>query len=247
MSDGPDSIPAAAPQSPQSTPPQDLIIEFQIRSDLKDDVPRPYPAKSEIPDWYRNMPTEAATPGFSTVKRCPPFLDAMTAGYIIPVPTDITLSVHAAGGGIDIEIANFSSPLVETHQAHQFPGAPFPPNYPVLKFINPWLIKTPPGYCTLFCAPFNRFQTPVLPLAGVVDTDVLYAEVHFPSLCLLAPGASFTLKRGSPLVQLIPFRREHWRSTIADRNEPAAQQWRTTNQHNRHAYKDELWQKKTFG
>src|SRR5687768_12165698 len=95
------------------------VIEFQIRADLKDDVPRPYPAKSAIPDWYRNMPTEAATPGFSTVKRCPPFLDAMTAGYIIPVPTDITLSVHAGGsggggggGGIDIEIANFRSPLV---------------------------------------------------------------------------------------------------------------------------------------
>ncbi len=223
----------------------DLVIEFQIRADLKDDVPRPFPAKNAIPEWFRNMPMEATTPGFSTVKRCPPFLDALTAGYIIPVPTDITLSVRPHG--IDIEIANFESPLVETHLAHQFPGAPFPPDHPVLKFINPWLIKTPPGYSTLFCAPFNRFQLPVLPLAGVVDTDLLYQEIHFPSLCLLPLGASATLKRGTPLVQLIPFKREAWTSTFTARDEQAAEEWRTINHQNRHAYKDELWQKKTFG
>ena len=223
----------------------DASIEFHVRSDLKEDVPQPFPARNAVPDWYRNMPTEAATPGFSTVKRCPPFLDAMTAGYIIPVPTDITLSVRSTGE-IDIQIANFSSPLVETHLAHQFPGAPFPPNYPVLKFINPWIVKTPPGYSTLFCAPFNRFQLPVLPLAGVVDTDLLYAEVHFPSLCLLALGASFTLKRGTPLVQLIPFKREAWTSSFVDRDDSTAETWRAANIANRHAYKDELWQKKTF-
>ena len=54
------------------------VIRFEARADVRGRVPEPYPARNAIPDWFRNMPMEAVTPGFSTVKRCPPFLDAMS-------------------------------------------------------------------------------------------------------------------------------------------------------------------------
>jgi hypothetical protein len=219
------------------------LIEFHLRPDLVGKVPEPYPASKAIPEWFRQMPMEAVEPGFSTVKRCPPFIDAMTCGYILPVPTDITLSVR--GRELDIEVAEFSTPMIQTHNDYQFPGAPFGP-WPVLKFINPWIVKTPPGYATLFVGALNRFELPVMPLAGVVDTDVLYQEVHFPTLLLLGPGASVTLKRGMPLVQAILFAREAWTSRAAPWDDVAYQAWRAKADGRPHSYKEDLWKKKSF-
>ena len=41
------------------------------------------------------MPTDYENGG--TLKRCPPFLEAMTAGYIIPIPADLSLEMDAGG------------------------------------------------------------------------------------------------------------------------------------------------------
>src|ERR1041384_7018642 len=74
-------------------------IEFALIHGYDADVPRPYAANREIPDWYKAMPVEhevAGTPT-RTVKNCVPFLDAMTCGYIIPLAYDLTVTVDAAG------------------------------------------------------------------------------------------------------------------------------------------------------
>ena len=42
----------------------------------------------------------------------------------------------------------------------------------VLKFVNPWVVKTPPGYSALFVPPLNRIETPFTFFSGVVETVV---------------------------------------------------------------------------
>jgi len=136
-------------------------------------------------------------------------------------------------------------PSVQVHMQDQFPGAPFP-EMPAIKFNNPWVVRTPPGYSTLFISPMNRFSLPILPLSGIVDTDTFQLAVTFPSLCLLQRGDSIALPRGTPLVQAIPFRRESWASAAGARDEQARGAQVTESQENHRFYKDNYWQKKSY-
>src|SRR5689334_4725698 len=97
---------------------------------MLDAFPPPVPAKGAVPEWLRAMPTDSgsATP---TVKRCPPFLEAITAGYIIPLPADVQL-IHT-GRELKAKMVDFNIPLVDMHMQDQFPGAPFG-NAPLIKF-----------------------------------------------------------------------------------------------------------------
>src|SRR5437773_8974844 len=201
------------------------LIEFHAPPDRVNDLRRPYPAAQVIPDWFKQMPTGVPNDTVGTAKRCIPFLEALTCGYIIPLPADIHITSHRTSSGsaeLKIQITGFAHPLVEMHPQSQYPGAPFA-NLPVLKFINPWIIKTPPGYSTLFVPPMNRFAAPIVPLCGVVETDQYYQEINFPAVCLLRPGATATLPKGTPLVQVIPFRREAWESSFGSWDEQLRQ------------------------
>jgi hypothetical protein len=135
---------------------------------------------------------------------------------------------------------------VETHHPAQVAGSPWE-NAAVIKFINPWIVVTPAGYSTLFVAPLNSEAIPFRVLAGVVDTDSFYAPVNFPAVCELGRGGSCLLKRGTPLVQAIPFKREQWRSEIgradADRLEKLSREMT----HSHHVYREQHHQKKAFG
>lgn len=59
-------------------------------------LPRPRPASQALPDWFRQMPGEVAAPSLGgdrvrTLKHCPPVIDAMTSGVVIPLVTDLTV------------------------------------------------------------------------------------------------------------------------------------------------------------
>ncbi|HEY7036713.1 MAG TPA: DUF6065 family protein [Thermomicrobiales bacterium] len=211
-------------------------IEFHAPAHLFDRVPHPYPASRSVPEWLKAMPMDRG--GGGTVKRCPPFVEAMTAGYIVPVPFDITLSVNDQG------MLSVDAPpnVVNAHYPVQYEGSPFA-NQVVLKFSNPWVIVTPPGYVCLIVPPINRFESPVVPFTGIVETDSYYKEINFPSVCNLRRGASVTLAAGSPLAQVIPFRREAWTSAVVpmDAAKRTAEEEPFTT--NRHAYKEGIWKK----
>jgi len=219
------------------------LIEFHTKPEMLSAFPQPMPANRAVPKWLRAMPTENG-PATPTVKRCPPFLEAMTAGYIIPLPADVHL-IHT-GSALQAKMVDFNISLVDMHMQDQFPGAPFG-NAPLVKFRCPWIIKTPPGYSTLIVPPLNRFGSAIMPLSGVVETDTYYRAIAFPSICLLQPRTEVVLKRGTPLVQVIPFRREEWGSQAGawDAQSLAGQEDLFAD--NPHMYRDEHWKKKVFG
>jgi uncharacterized protein DUF6065 len=211
-------------------------IEFHTQPELLDKIPHPYAASGSVPDWLKNLPTEHC--GVPTIKRCPPFLQALTAGYIIPAPFDVHF-VHTPLGELRHES---EGDAILSHMLSQQAGTPFA-NIKLLKIPNPWVIKTPPGYSTLFTRPFNRFDSPIVPLTGLVETDNYYSQVNFPSLCQMPPGTTFTLARGSPLVQVIPILREAW-SCVAKAVDAA--QLQDTNRalsENPQLYKETSWRK----
>jgi antitoxin (DNA-binding transcriptional repressor) of toxin-antitoxin stability system len=223
----------------------DRLIEFH--GDLAIDAPPPLLAKSALPDWIKQIAVDAPNPGrpgarIPTVKQCPPFLEAMACGYVIPLPTDVTLTRHADG-----RVAYTAAwKAVDTQHPLQYAGSPFEAS-PIVKFINPWTVRTAPGYSTLFLHPLNQFGLPVQVLSGLVETDTYYRPVHFPSVCTMSPGTTVTLPRGTPIAQVIPIRREDWRSSVGAPDRAARQRIEQEMSADRHNfYKARHWKKKGY-
>jgi hypothetical protein len=213
-------------------------IEFHQADVMRGKIPDPYPASRHIPDWFKNMPSD--NENGATLKRCPPFVEAMTAGYIIPAPADLRITMSDQGITV---LGKYE--FLTLHHPLEYQGSPFTGNI-VIKFHNPWIIVTPPDYVCLVTAPINRLEMPFLALTGIVETGTYYKEVQLPLVCLMRPGGSFLLPCGAPMIHVIPFRRERWTSQTADidRAHRAEQQAKLND--NPHVYKDEFWKKMHF-
>ena len=208
----------------------------------------PKPASAVIPEWYKNtesylMKDKVALQGqgFATIKKCVPVFDAITAGYIIFSSTDIQVQ------RINNE-SQFSFPTgsqIETHinlQAFLHPasnGERFP------KFMNPWVIKTPKGYSTLFTQPFHR-EAPFTILDGVVDTDTYHNSVNFPFV-LNDPSWEGLIPAGTPLAQIIPFKRESFQMSLKAKNDEAVNKTRAIlNSQFFDKYRNHFWSRKEY-
>ena len=187
-------------------------IKFCAVSDNMTKIwPHPKPANHFIPDEYKKLKRHnRGNFNSPTVKTCVPFLDAMTAGYIIPFdqdylidPTEKEFSVTPANrekGDIGYH-DKIQSPEAWHKRVGEYAG----------KFINKWLIKTPPGYSSLFIQPMNRLgEDRFLIINGIVDTDSYINVINFPFI-LLKRDKQFILKKGEAMVQVIPFKRETWK------------------------------------
>ena len=170
----------------------------------------PVPARAYLPDWFRKLPAvDDDVAGLNntglTVKRCMPFLDAMTTGWIIVLPATVRLEISEDGTRVDAGW-DFDRTLVSNHGAHQVRGNPFGAR-PPCKFHNFWTITTPPGWSCLFVQPLNRPNGVFEVVSGIVDTDTYRSPIHFPFFATAEDGMH-VIQKGSPLVQVIPFRRD---------------------------------------
>ena len=68
-------------------------IRFRCPAGLEGTLPPPIPANLGLPGWLKAMPTQAFNVlnmrDEGTIKRCPPFVDAMTCGFLIPLICDL--------------------------------------------------------------------------------------------------------------------------------------------------------------
>jgi hypothetical protein len=177
-------------------------------------------AKESVPDWYRKFSRERVKSGAPllpdggvnrTVKACVPFLDALTAGYTITLPYDIFVTKDAA---YEFSINwNSDYSMVESHPLGQIPKEMIPSEYEsaAFKWCNPWVIKTPPGWSTLFVHPLNQLTLPFYTLSGLVDTDTYnVAPVNLPFL--LKKDFEGVIRSGTPIAQAIPIKRDSWKA-----------------------------------
>lgn len=221
----------------------DPLIEFHCAEGLEGQpFPQPVAATQNMPQWVKQMP--AQIPGgqgtaWLTAKKCPPFIDALTGGYLVPLVCD----VHFTMGANALEYRS-SLPIVKTHELRQLKGTPFE-GLVTVKFLNPWIIKTPPGYSCLFLQPLNRLDMPFYVVSGVVETDTYYNEINFPAVSMMRPGTTFTLTRGAPIVQVFPFKREAWTSATAVADDRLREPWESLGEGAGH-YKEHFWQRKPY-
>lgn len=208
---------------------------MEIKFTNTKEVPEEYfpkPSSSFIPDWYKNLESymdEEKRPngkGFTsgTVKRCMPVFDAITAGYIIVSPADVYVSQRENEEGIMSHYYEWPSfALIDFHVIEQMPEHPKRNghmSYP--KWMNPWAIKTPKGYSSLFIQPVHR-ESPFTILPGVVDTDTYTAPVNF-AFVLNDINFEGLIPAGTPIAQVIPIKRDEWKMSLGSQEDFIEQQ-----------------------
>jgi hypothetical protein len=195
-----------------------MRITFRCPRELKPILPRPVPALVGLPDWFKTMPARAFSGVLQTeqmtVKKCPPFIDAMTYGYLMPLVADLRVERGAfswdrnvpAGG-----LTSYSRSPIDFHDSNQVAGTPFfEKDRFLIKFTNFWTIELPPGYSVLVTHPINRNDLPFVTLTGLVDAD-RYSEnfINFPARWR-DPDFNGVLRQGTPVAQCVPFKRDLW-------------------------------------
>ena len=184
-------------------------VEFLCRPEDLGVVAEPVPAREVQPAWLgrlrgRDRAELSATNNGLTVKRCVPFLDALSLGWILPLAATVRLEI--SNDGRDVQAGwELDTEMVSSHNAFQAAGHPREPR-PTFKFHNPWTIRTQRGWSCLFTPPLNRPSEVVEVFSGVVDTDRYPSAVNFPFVPTGADGVHI-LPKGTPLVQVIPFAR----------------------------------------
>jgi hypothetical protein len=195
-----------------------MTLTFRCPAELENVLPRPIPAVLGLPDWFKTLPQRAfnATMGeeTETVKKCPPFIDAMTYGFLIPLAADLEVRDGDFTWNFEVPkgfVSEYSHSPIGFHDPSQVSGTPFSDEDRfIIKFNNFWTIEAPKGYSLLFTHPLNRTDLPFTTIAGLVDCDTFYdTPVNFPARW---HDTTFNgvVPKGTPIAQCIPVKRESW-------------------------------------
>ena len=200
-------------------------INFRARSKTEFDLQiKPYPAVKQLPKWFTEADPHESLPGYpqdgklhfrnkianNTYKKCVPLLDSLSAGYIIPLYTDVMVEQNNGFSEIywKTEIDVF---MLHGQSSRDIPA---PPGYQqiVYKYNNCWIPQTPKGYSCLVTSPLGYSDLPFKAISAIVDTDRSTLELVFPMW--VKDGFEGIVEKGTPMVQIIPFKRDDWNSTF---------------------------------
>ncbi len=187
-----------------------MKIVFRCPPEWAEMLPRPRRAREALPDWLRAMPGEAASPllpgPVRTLKHWPPLIDAMAAGWLMPLAADVKVEAGAFSWDWELPPSRLEraprAPL-GLHLGAQAEGSPFAdPGRVFVKFTNFWTMEAPAGFSVLVTHPAGRPDLPFETLTGLVDCDrFAHGLVHFPARWR-DPGFAGVLPAGTPVAQI---------------------------------------------
>lgn len=183
------------------------IIKFTDVTSLVPEFYYPTPAKKALPKWLVKLSPYSDTNNPEdnmTAKRCLPLLDAAMFGYTLYTTMDIT--VIQTG---DLPFYKWAEgPGIEFHPPQQISTHKMS-HRPAPKWINPWSIETPLGYSCFFTPPINNDSSPFTVFSGIVETDKYFNPVNLPFI-LTDSNFEGLVEAGTPICQVVPFKRENW-------------------------------------
>lgn len=216
-------------------------------------APMPKPAKLYIPEWYKQIPATKDIEfrdgnlinDIGAVKRCMPFLDSLTTGYI-------------QESWCDIHIHNRNNIITYTHSApptimaaRDRKALTISEKYYALEFTwrMPWAPKLPKGYSAMYTHPLNRIDLPFTTTSGIVDSDLFFHTSegggNYPFY--IEKDFEGIIPAGTPMYQIIPIKRESWKSSPIPFNEDdSIRRDRVVRRHFFNSYKKQFWQKKSY-
>lgn len=209
---------------------------------------KPVLAKTVLPSWWKKMKIFQAIRGqrTQTIRACPAMHDWTKSGWYLLANRDIEVLCGSDRDSLsddnfatrDPSGKSYASP---THPSDQFDNAfdyikdgEFGHVRDAFKCRNPWNIITPKGYSTYYVDPFLFQNKYFATWQGMIDTDEFNVNqdnsqiIFYPKV-----NHSFTIPSGTPLCQIIPFKREEWTATyqLKDAKTWHANRSRSTSNH----------------
>lgn len=226
-------------------------IKFRASKQVFNAIEDPVvPAYQKIPKWFKDIPSTnhpmRLGRSASTVKKCVPFIDALSAGYIVTAPSDIAIKI-IDGVQRTQSFVGIQDPLLEGDEPHRTEGMPVPKGYgtTILRALVHPTVITPPDYSVLVTHPFNRYDLPFLTLSGIIDSD----NLHIPLSVNLYLRDDFEgiIEKGTPLAQVMPFKRTDWDHKLLPHDSDAEEKtsWKLYSKIDR-SYQLQFWSKKTY-
>ena len=230
-----------------------MLIEF-LPSDKKvsDSVARPESAKSNMPQWYKDLPAAGtkSCPVISNegdiirgLKSCTPFVDALTSGYIQKTWCDI--HIEFKDGHFNYKCGQ--EPIIMEHRDKV--NVSISDRYYPIEFawLTPWIPRTPKGYSILCTHPHNRLDLPFTTLTGIIDSDEFYHVGFGKFPFYIEKDFVGTIPAGTPMFQMTPFRRDNWESKeikFEEKNQSKLEYTYFREFYN--VYKNKFWKKKFY-
>lgn len=233
-------------------------IKFlQMYPALTNFVPEPEPGTKNVPAWYKEQPGNVGSdiPDRGvlrlTVKKCQAFFDAMSMGYMLKVPCDIYIDTTDGNLNIQLplEMQKYYTLLISEHHEEQVSHMAIDTDiycHKILRIHPTWMVKTDPGYSTLFTSPMHQPPSPLKAIDAVVDTDTYATDGHLSFL--VKKNFKGTIKQGTIMSQIFPFKREDWTMEL-DKNFSAKkiqEQRDKVRSSFQNGYRLKFWEKKTF-
>jgi hypothetical protein len=206
--------------------------------------------KKHIPKWYKDIENviiekNPFSPVVKSAKACMPFLDCLTTGYVYETTQDIRIT--QVDGGTAFQW-NISSPDMVTIDERDISNpVPTPPGFLNNHYVwkIPFSMQTPAGYSCLITHPLNRTDLPFMSVSGIIDSDYGVASGGYPFF--LKEGFSGIIPTGTPILQIIPFKRDNWISEYSEDLKDI--EYKNSYYSNRVImgwYKNKVWKKKSF-
>jgi hypothetical protein len=194
---------------------------------------KPVLAKSVSPDWWKTMKVADMNQGMpnKTIRSCPAMDDWLKTGWILLANRDF--HIKSGYSKTDSDDKRFMAVDPEsdkwadggnasaTHPSHQtLDGFDYlgtgGPVKDAFKMKNPWCITTPKGYSCFYLDPFLFQNDYFATWQGIIDTDSFRLNydnaqiIFYPKV-----DHDFVIKKGTPLCQIIPYKREEWVATYS--------------------------------
>ena len=218
--------------------------------------PKPFPASQGLPQWWKDASPYIKTKnnldgkkiilenGYTSpsFKKCTPMLDLLTSGYIVPLWSDVQIQIKDGMPEIHWRVSRHVFNLHSTQEVE------IPNGYQKtqFKFLNQWIPKLPKGYSALIIACPGYPNTPFRAMQAIIDYDKATTTLYPPMF--LKEGFEGIVEKGTPMFQIIPFKRNDWESKFSFLEDGA--QERNTDRDVRatmvNNYVKNFWEKKQY-
>ena len=220
-------------------------------------LPIPKPAINHVPKWYKDgklftnggndFMQSLHDKADGTYKLCVPLVDSLTAGYIFVTSCDMAVTNISKNGyepTLHWGVGWTPADMQPSEVLGNFP-IPFGHNSTSFRWTTDWQVITPIGYSLWITHPSNRYDLPFTTINGFVDTDKHPNNLLFPFF--IRDGFEGIIPEGTPIAQVIPVKRDIWKSEKIDYDPEKEFTDKNIMKINMvRAYKSKFWSKKEY-
>lgn len=210
-------------------------------------------AKSNIPQWYKdinginekNIVFDESNNAQLNVKSCIPFFDSFASGYMINLWCDLYFEQMEDGSHFIRWGSTTPDPV--GFRDHNRNIIPTPWGCTPYQYVwkVPYHFGLPSGYSAFVTHPLNRPDLPFVGMSGIIDADPVISTGHYPFF--IKESFNGVLPAGTPILQIIPFKRESWKIENSKEIEEMGRKYLKENSRRFMGfYKQNKWKRKSY-